>query len=401
MLGNPTWTPSRAVPSIACRPEPYESRRVYLRLLTEAGAPPHVSDVVRELGGRFYPAAVAAALRDLGLRYRTENGDSHQRPYAIELHALDYEWYFERDTVNWLASLFPREANVLFIGTPTVAAVRAQSGAYLRLIDSNPLVTRRFPTLAYSRIHIGRIQQVRRTYDEPDYILLDAPWNFSDVMTWIRFAHAHARRGTQILSTLFPAETRPTARVERARVLALAERIGRSTISYDALRYETPLFEREALQAEGIRGVGTWRTGDLLSIRVERLDTTWDRLVRAVAATRDRSRERWTSFTLGSQVLKLRATPSHQSRSVLTSVPGCPNDVLPSVSARDHRRKQVGIWTSRNRVASVSRPTRVARVLHALERGRTYEEALDSAAHRGTPIDQASSVLLRRILGLD
>jgi hypothetical protein len=44
----------------------------------------------------------------------------------------------------------------------------------------------------------------------------------------------------------------------------------------------------------------------------------------------------------------------------LAAVVDCPGDVLPSVSLRDRRRVEVGLWTSRNRVAKVYDPLTVA-----------------------------------------
>lgn len=380
--------------------DPEEVRRAYLRLLALQGSPPLLSDIVRELRGT-YPAAVAATLRVLRLDFgRGDVTPATTTPYSVELHALDYEWYFHKKTVTALASRLPDAANVLFIGTPTVAAARARAGNYVRLIDSNPLVTRRFPDLAYSNTHIGRIEEVRRTYDEPDFIVLDAPWNASDVTTWLRIAHSHARTGTQIWATLFPAGTRPTAERERVRIIALAQTIGATTVLRDALRYETPLFEQEALRAQGVQDFGDWRTGDLLVIHVARTESSWDRLSRIVAARRAAPKERWTRFVVGTQVVKLRASATHRSRTVLKPVAGCLEGVLPSVSARDPRRKRIGIWTSRNRVASVGNPKLVAHALQALERGSTFTEALDATARKGTPLDDASAKTLYAVLDL-
>lgn len=373
-------------------------RSAYRWLAQDGRNPPLLAEVVEKVEGA-YPAVVAAALDELGLRYVLTRGSADRRAsYGVELHALDYEWYFRPETIQFLAERLPPLANVLFIGTPTVAAARARTGQFIRLIDSNPLVTRRFPDLNLANTHIARVENVRRTFDEPDFILLDAPWNFRDVMTWLRIGHAHARPGTTIFTSLFPERTRPTAPSERAQVQALAAQIGKTTLDRSALHYETPLFEEEALRAYGLRDVGDWRTGDLLTVNVKNYESVWQRVRRISASNRPRRDEHWRTFVIREQVVKLRKRRTHQSGLVLQPIPGCPDNLLPSVSARDPRRRRVGLWTSWNRVASVRSPHRVARVLDALERGGSFLASLDTAAAEGAPLDEASAMLLHAIL---
>jgi hypothetical protein len=76
---------------------------------------------------------------------------------------------------------------------------------------------------------------------------------------------------------------------------------------------------------------------------------------------------------VGSQLVSVRKQPAMQAHrprrggSALLPVPGVPDWVLDSVSARDPRRGDVDIWTSRNRVASLADPAETIALLKELE----------------------------------
>lgn len=371
--------------------------RAHADLIREGSEIPDLGELVAKVRGA-YPSEVALALDDLKLPYSVRSAHPSTSVYSVELHPLYYEWYFTRATAESLASLAPSRANVLCIGTPTVAAAFARSGRYIQLIDKSPFVKERFPELTHAGTRTIGIEDVRPGFDEPDFIIFDAPWYYWDIRTWLLCAHGLSRAGTIVLFSLPPENIRASAEAERARLLRLARSIGEVTVAEGALVYETPLFEKEALRVTEIEGIGDWRVGDLVRLRVTSAESRYRALVRRTRSLRAEREDHWWTHRVGSQVVKLRVRRTHVSNQVVTAIAGCPNNILTSVSKRDPRRPKVGVWTSRNRVASIGRPDDVRKILNAIERGKPFEIALSEAAARGVMIDEPSAERLRQVI---
>lgn len=75
------------------------------------------------------------------------------------------------------------------------------------------------------------------------------------------------------------------------------------------------------------------------------------------------------TFLIGAQVVKLRSSTSQSiaGNGLLEPVAGVDGFTLDSVSRRDPRIGQVGIWSSRNQVARVLDPALLARALRIAE----------------------------------
>ena len=101
------------------------------------------------------------------------------------------------------------------------------------------------------------------------------------------------------------------------------------------------------------------------------------------------TRQKWTRFSVQSQVVCLRRLARMDGPMRLRSPQGVRGFVLDSVSTRDPRRTSIDVWTSRNRVATV-------------ESGRaTLERYLDEVSNGSeVQISQGRSELLASVLGL-
>lgn len=365
-------------------------------MLSRTETTPDLGALLRRIPGS-YPTEVASILDELRLPYQVKRVALAPKQYSIELHPLYYEWYFTEATAQKLAEHIPPEGNALLIGAPTVAAVLARAHRWVDLIDKSPFVPARFPDLRDARVRTLGIEQVRPGFDHPDFILMDAPWYYTDLRDWLLYAHGLAHPGTDILFSLPPINVREAVEAERSRVLELARSIGSVTVEEAVLTYETPLFEREALRASGIEGLGDWRSGDLVTIRVSRPEHRIRAVQRRARGARIRRETKWWTHRVGPQVIKLRVRRTHVSPQTVMPIDGCPGNVLTSVSRRDPRRPKIGLWTSRNRVASIGRPADIRRLLNALERGATFDDAVREARARGARIDVASEELLRQV----
>jgi hypothetical protein len=362
-----------------------------------AGGPPDLSAIVAALGG-LYPSIVAMTLDALELPYSLPRAPPLRESYAVELHPLLYEWYFTREVAEYLASEIPPNAESLLLGVPTVAAAMARRSRYAHLVDASPYVNARFPELSSSRVSHTRVEKLSKTFEPPGVILMDPPWYPEVIKAWLLCAHSIANVGTTIAFSLFPTTTRPTARAERRAVLELARSMGGVSVDHGCLRYQTPLFEEEALRAIGVAAIGDWRQGDLVRIRVTRRQPFGQNVLRWALRRRQRHQRTWVTYVIGRRVVMVATTPTHSGGSLLRPIDGCPANVLTTVSQRDPRRRNIGLWTSRNRVASVGSPKHVGVILRTLESDIELREAVRKVRAQGVTIDLATVSLLQDVV---
>jgi hypothetical protein len=321
---------------------------------------------IRASRGAF-PTLVLERLDELGVRLALRTGQhagqtsSARRLAGAELHPLDFEWYFAQQSSDEIADMLIGELTstdrLLLLGAPTVAMSRFLRSAHVTLIDRNSLLPTRWPSWPQN------VRLVLRDLNDPFWsrrekfgaAFFDAPWYPDAVLRWLQQASRLVCSGGPIGFILFPELTRPSALEERQRILDFARSLGRVHISLSMIRYETPLFEAEALKAAGVEALDQWRLGDLVLVENARP-------FRGHLTPLSEPGDEWDTYLIGSQVVKLRhhITPSELAVSRVT---GCRDYILPSVSARDARRAAVGLWTSRNRVAQIGNRRLIANLL--------------------------------------
>lgn len=313
------------------------------------------------------PRLVAQRAHALGLAVRpwspagvrAPSSESSPSSWDPELHALDFEWYFEPACAATLAARLVGLGQVLCLGTPTVAFALLEHPACERvtLVDANPLATARHPGSPRLRSITDDLAAARVEAGRYDAVIFDAPWYPDDLLQWLAVAGASVRVGGRVLFALPRPLHRPSAAADRQRVLEVTRRMGPVRIEPAALRYETPRFEHEALAAAGVGIPTSWRRADLVEVIVE-------------AAQREPmpaplpTRSRWLRYVVGSQVLRLDRDAPDEPGDPLSPLLGSPDHRYASISTRDPQRAAIGLWTSRSRVARVRRPALVA---HALE----------------------------------
>lgn len=332
--------------------------------------------VIRTRGA--WPAAVAAALTTIGRPILSGSRSEHEPTFerAVELHPLDYEWYFDSETARSLAAALPRNGMKILLGTPSVAAEAADAGT-LRgesyLVDQSPYVDIRLPILRrLAKLRSRITNRLPFPNGSADYILFDSPWYLDSIEGWLGASlRALAPSGT-IQFVLFQDMVRPTALSERESLLERLESIASVRVEANALSYETPWFERNALRVARIPRVGNWRRADLVTVTQVRRATLPPRAPGHHLAEVAED-EYWHTIVIGSRVVKVRVA-GERAAGQLTTIEGCPDDVLPTVSRRDARRRSVGLWTSRNRVAGVADPRSVMIMLQNLKSAPTVSD---------------------------
>jgi hypothetical protein len=287
-----------------------------------------------------------------------EDGRKTVPDYRPELHLLDGEWYFAHETSERLARLLGAEPSLL-LGVPTVAACLPGSGSVL--VDRSPFIRDRFPKLATTWVR-GDVAGARppRKFRS---VLLDPPWNMSDLFDWVRRASQALMDGGRIYLPLLGECTRPGADAQRAALLRYLALAGQVKVHRDAIEYDIPLFEYRTLGAAGAVVDGPWRRADLVEV-------TMERPLRATppAGDPDPLAGDWETFLLGTQVVKLRrSVPVVPAAQPIAPVPMTSGYTLLHISRRLIDPSRIDIWTSRNKVASVQDYPEVRTVLTALQ----------------------------------
>ena len=161
----------------------------------------------------------------------------------------------------------------------------------------------------------------------------------------------HLAPSGEILFSLWPDHTRPSAPAERAALFELLARFGRFSLLADELKYRVPLFEQKTMSQEGAQ-LPEWRFGDIVRFRPNDAESNlqWRFQLAIPAST-------WVRFTAGLKQLAVRIRPDTGPFEFFP-VGGKMEWRLDSVSRRATARSLVDIWSSDGFVATA--PTSVA-----------------------------------------
>ncbi len=282
-------------------------------------------------------------------------------------HPLDYAWMFSEATqlslLDRIATLTVAGDLIAHLGTPTLhrRAMHALPDRTHVLFDRD----RRRVDVANALVP-DTAHAIDFLHEAPVAVgaalaIADPPWY---PQTAIAFTHAAAtvlRPDGQLLLA-FPARlTRPEVLKDHENLVEGATRDGMTLrhIESNALRYDTPPFERSAMIARGIPGTPEdWRLGDLWSL--QRTSRPRD----SPPTVRD---ERWLAIEIDSIPLRLRPDTAASGTLLLGQL--VDGDVLPTVSGRAPERALAALWTSRNRVYRSAEPKALATVLRDLADG--------------------------------
>ena len=262
-----------------------------------------------------------------------------------DLSLIRGEWYFTSSTADEIAER--SGDSVLAVGSPTIAHAVARQGLgkVVDLVDSSPWVACR----------LNRLEVTHHCIDFADYapdkdfdtVVVDPPWYEPMYTDWIRQCSKLIRPGGRLLFPLLGEATRPTAPLERHRLLELAASLGSVSIDKNFVVYDIPRYERCALWARGVVLSEPWRLADLVEIRVTK-STRGHRLAMSSPTV-------WREYRIGSSIVAVRDSlatmPHNNSKRLLGEIDGVRHRTLDTVSRRDSRWQYVDVWFSNNRVA--------------------------------------------------
>jgi hypothetical protein len=361
----------------------------------------------------IYPSVVLQRLRYLAstsrldhLRYRQFLDESQQLPKAEDNgsrksvhivlpveHPLDYEWRFgeraARILLTTAALLRVKATPIAMLGTPTVLRHALETGYEYPavLIDKNPLIADCFA--GHPRADVYKCDLLKEVLPniESSVVIIDPPWYADYMRAFVWAAVESSAPQSHILMSAPPIGTRPNVDVEMKQLLASLEQdlgITLSRIDKGVLPYQTPLFERNALKAEGITNVPQeWRRGDLWILQNTGRDGK-----KSPRPLVSETNSCWHESVLCDVRIKIRNGRLNSSFADPSLKPLVRGEVLPSVSRRDARRQQVDVWTSGNRVYTCSAPQLLQGIAEAI-------------AHGLSPYDEASSYMNRNMTEIE
>ena len=260
-------------------------------------------------------------------------------------HPLDFDWRFAVGSADALLAavdrLMPHARNLLLVCAPTVAVRAAEWGDRWGVT----LAGRPFDPVAAAstRAAEGAIRFVDLAGDmaavRADAAIVDPPWYDDIAMPLLGKALAGLSVGGLLLACRPDRLTGASAADLLAGIEAQADTLGLSGAVQlpTALRYETPLFELNALRALGLAGTHPrWRTGRVVAATKARLG----------CALGDVAPGEWLEASSG---------PGHKwdhdtgpCGKPAASLGGC---VVPSVSRGHPARVEAALWTSGNRAS--------------------------------------------------
>jgi len=345
-------------------------------------------DLLLELPG-VYPSDVLGSIRRLRANELISESDaSHVEgeaaisPTSVNLiakpkkflieHPLDYDWRFTRigvkricEEINLLG--LRNNSRVLCLGCPSVY-----------LLGKNILKEFTFDLCDKNGRMIGQIEETAELlsldFSNPVTVssgiaavaVVDPPWYIDFYRTFLWVAQHSISLGGRILLSFPPEGTRSTAIKDYHEVKAWCEHLGlklqKRLTNY--LPYRSPLFEVNALKAEGITNFPLdWRRGDLLVFVKDQVKSI-ERPMFSFSAGE------WDDIYIGNSRIKIGASKTD----VFDLIPVGPSEILPSVSSRNKLRGFANVVTSGNRFLQTAQPEELAECLTRIEKNRDHPE---------------------------
>lgn len=301
----------------------------------------------------------------------------------LENLILDFDWRFTTASSRKIYDLVKGLSSVLFIGTPSVYALFANTRRQCLLIDRNPYYQDHLPQHAASQIISKNIEQLRKIPSMKfTGAVIDPPWYIEDYLTWIERTVEFLEQNSIIYFPLMPRLCRPGAAVERTTLFDALRRYGQLSDCGISVAYETPSFEAAVLESFGLPALHSWRTANLFSLMPNKTQRGGSR------CRSDIQVERWRRYRSGSQVaafLESEHRPLARKQMVADR-----SFFLDSVSMRDERRDKINFINSRNTACySTKAPTphrcfeRMNMMVENRSRGAAIDQdgSLEEAAH--------------------
>jgi hypothetical protein len=326
-------------------------------------------------------------LADSGREPDSRPRQEHRIKLPIE-HPLDYEWRFGQTASQLLLDTAMRlvgsDKTMCLLGAPSILRYALEQGysCPITLIDKNPLLQSCFPQTAGGNIFTLNVASDPLPEIRASVVMIDPPWYTEYMRAFIWAGYALSESGSYLLVSVPPKGTRPGVESEMEEVYRWMQQglgLTRLEVHEAILPYRSPLFEKNALRAEGVLMVPEeWRRGDLWVFKSDHQRRNQS----AKPAITDHQPS-WMEVVLRNMRLKVRNSESSEPVFLDPSLISLVEmDVLPSVSRRDPRRDKVDLWTSGNRIFSTCGIQIVSIIVRALSAGLSAHDEVSAYLNR-------------------
>jgi len=255
-------------------------------------------------------------------------------------HPLDMEWRFTRDSAGELLQAVlddtkPGDA-VLLLGVPTVAASAVATGSdrVFQVVGEGNVICR---SLELATAGDGRFEHGDGIGRPATAAVIDPPWYLDAYVDMLSTCSRRTADGAHVLLVLPPPGVRPTAVIDRRRMIEAAFAAGFDVDDRpELLRYRSPLFEIAAWRAAGIGAwLPDWRTGELVRL-----------VKRRPPSPHPAKPANDPSFELTFDGARFKLLLNRKGPEILDPI--VEGGILPSVSARFPARDRASLWTTSN-----------------------------------------------------
>lgn len=261
-------------------------------------------------------------------------------------HPLDFDWRYDGTTASALVDLLRDRGPTLAIGAPSVARLMQAGGCDITLVDRQPL----------QGVHNHVVAEATDFISDRKFLtaLVDPPWYPTQLENWSAAAGAALEIGGCVFVSVWPNRTRPSASEELNASLERMSKWADITRNVMTLTYETPGFERTAIDISGLTPLSASpRAGELI-----RLDVRVD-VPNVSVKRRD---EEWVRFVIDDYQLAVRWA-NRSGPPTTTKLPVASGWRWPFVSTRAPGLNRIDIWSSDGEVAILGCPRTTIEVL--------------------------------------
>ena len=335
---------------------------------------------------------------------RSDSLIAHQLWSGGELptpHPLDACWWFADCSIHKLLECSRDKSSspsrVVLLGIPTLFHCIRKKGMFERatLVDADSEVRSDRGADDRYRVITADLTRDRLPGISGEVVIADPPWYLAEIRAFLWAARHFCSKKGVILMSVPPAGTRPGIVEEWDQTLRWSRGLGMELVDYQrsALRYISPLFERNALAAAGVRGVGAnWRSGDLAVFSC----------TGAIAHERPllNGSEKWEGCSVQGVRFRVRA-PSLAPDLDPTLHPVASGDIFDTVSRRDSRRNLVDVWTSGNRAFRCSGRAILLHILRSLASNGDVDPQVTSEGFEQIELVRATTARLQEIVRME
>ena len=350
--------------------------------------PSQVKDSIIRLGkSEFLPSSVISISPNLSSTKTIQSSTKTIQSLSYIPHPLDYDWRFHDSTKKLLIENFnllsTKNDTIILLGTPSILETKHNFKNRVLLLDKNPPIFNSHPNLSVIRCDILTDSMPKI---KANVILADPPWYPEHIKGFLCAAYEMSKTGSYLMLCLPPEGTRATMHDEIADIVDYAKSLGFDLLRHtkSALSYNSPLFEKNALDAEGFAHISSnWRRGDL---------ALFYRKKESHAQPKPNYfKSNWEEIQIKSVRIRVRISQDikFQDPSLKSLVP---NDILPSVSRRDERRNLVDVWTSGNRIFSCNGTNTLTQILKALQQNQNPISHTSKFFNRDLTPDEMSQI---------